>query len=103
MNFINVVQELLEKQMHCWKGYKKKGTKKLSSGKVVNNCVKENINESKSKHSKQEAGYISKTKKPSQICENCTMWRSPNKCSAVSGNIEPEGWCKWWKKSHRKA
>ena len=27
--------------MHCWKGYKKKGTKKLSSGKVVNNCVKE--------------------------------------------------------------
>ena len=30
-----------EKQMHCWKGYKKKGTKKLSSGKIVNNCVKE--------------------------------------------------------------
>jgi hypothetical protein len=30
-----------EKQMHCWKGYKKKGTKKLPSGKVVNNCVKE--------------------------------------------------------------
>jgi hypothetical protein len=26
--------------MHCWKGYKKKGTKKLF-GKVVNNCVKE--------------------------------------------------------------
>jgi len=31
---------LQEKQMHCWKGYKKKGTKKLSSGKIVNNCVK---------------------------------------------------------------
>jgi hypothetical protein len=30
-----------EKQMHCWKGYKKKGTKKLPSGKIVNNCVKE--------------------------------------------------------------
>ena len=29
-----------KKQMHCWKGYKKKGTKKLPSGKVVNNCVK---------------------------------------------------------------
>jgi len=29
-----------KKQMHCWKGYKKKGTKKLSSGKIVNNCVK---------------------------------------------------------------
>jgi hypothetical protein len=36
---------LFEKQMHCWKGYKKKGTKKLSSGKVVNNCVKESYNE----------------------------------------------------------
>jgi hypothetical protein len=34
--------ELVEKQMHCWKGYKKKGTKKLSSGKIVNNCVKNN-------------------------------------------------------------
>ena len=32
-----------EKQMHCWKGYKKKGTKKLPSGKIVNNCVKESI------------------------------------------------------------
>jgi hypothetical protein len=31
---------LQEKQMHCWKGYKKKGTKKLPSGKIVNNCVK---------------------------------------------------------------
>jgi hypothetical protein len=31
---------LEEKQMHCWKGYKKKGTKKLPSGKIVNNCVK---------------------------------------------------------------
>jgi len=30
-----------KKQMHCWKGYKKKGTKKLPSGKIVNNCVKE--------------------------------------------------------------
>ena len=34
--------ELIEKQMHCWPGYKKKGTKKLPSGKVVNNCVKNN-------------------------------------------------------------
>jgi hypothetical protein len=34
------IKPLNEKQMHCWKGYKKKGTKKLSSGKIVNNCVK---------------------------------------------------------------
>jgi len=42
MNSFNKLVEVLlaEKQMHCWKGYKKKGTKKLPSGKVVNNCVK---------------------------------------------------------------
>lgn len=44
MNFDSIVRSIIEeKQMHCWKGYKKKGTKKLSSGKVVNNCVKEAI------------------------------------------------------------
>jgi len=37
---ITEVKPLQEKQMHCWKGYKKKGTKKLPSGKIVNNCVK---------------------------------------------------------------
>lgn len=42
-SFTKIVEALLsEKQMHCWKGYKKKGTKKLPSGKVVNNCVKNN-------------------------------------------------------------
>lgn len=24
------------------------------------------------------------------------MWRDPNKCSAVAGNISPDGWCDWW-------
>jgi hypothetical protein len=44
MIFNSLVEQLLdEKQMHCWKGYKKKGTKKLSSGKIVNNCVKEAV------------------------------------------------------------
>ena len=37
---ITEVTSLQEKQMHCWKGYKKKGTKKLPSGKIVNNCIK---------------------------------------------------------------
>jgi hypothetical protein len=35
------IKTLQEKQMRCWKGYKKKGTKKLPSGKTVNNCVKQ--------------------------------------------------------------
>jgi hydrogenase maturation factor HypE len=37
---VREVKHIQEKQMHCWKGYKKKGTKKLPSGKIVNNCVK---------------------------------------------------------------
>jgi len=57
--------------------------------------------ESKAKHSKAEAGYVAHTVK-GQRCDECTMWRSPNKCSAVAGDIKPEAWCKWWKKSHRK-
>ena len=37
---VREVKPLNEKKMLCWKGYKKKGTKKLPSGKIVNNCVK---------------------------------------------------------------
>ena len=54
----------------------------------------------KAKHSKAEAGYVAHTVK-GQRCINCTMWRSPNRCSAVLGKISPDGWCKWWKKSRR--
>jgi hypothetical protein len=60
------------------------------------------LEESKPKHSKIEAGYIAHPKNGHR-CDGCTMWRPPNKCSAVAGDIKPEGWCKWWKKSHRKS
>ena len=52
-------------------------------------------------HSKQKAGYVAHTVK-GQRCDECTMWRPPNKCSAVFGEIKSNGWCKWWKKSHKK-
>ena len=52
------------------------------------------------KSSKQEAKYQDHPHN-GQVCENCTMWRPPNKCSAVSGNIDPHGWCEWYKRSHR--
>lgn len=82
----------------CWKGYKMVGTKKKGN-KTVPNCVP--VSESKQKHSKQEAGYVAHAVK-GQRCDQCTMWRAPNKCSAVAGDIKPEAWCKWWKQSHRK-
>jgi len=47
------------------------------------------------KGSKAEAGYQPKPKN-GQKCINCTMWRDPNKCSAVAGNIDPDGWCDWY-------
>jgi hypothetical protein len=54
----------------------------------------------KAKHSKAEAGYVGHTVK-GQRCDQCTMWRPPNKCSAVAGDIKPQAWCKWWKRSKR--
>ena len=50
---------------------------------------------SESKSTKSEANYQNKPH-AGQRCVNCTMWREPNKCSAVAGNISPNGWCDWW-------
>lgn len=47
------------------------------------------------KASKEEAAYQDSPKND-QRCINCTMWRDPNKCTAVAGNISPNGWCKWY-------
>jgi hypothetical protein len=52
-------------------------------------------------HSKAEANYVDHTV-DGKRCDECTMWRAPNKCSAVAGDIKPEGYCDWWKKSKRK-
>ena len=35
------------------------------------------------------------------ICENCTMWRPPQGCSAVKGIINPNGWCDYFKRTHK--
>ena len=36
-----------------------------------------------------------------QRCDHCTMWRPPHGCSAVSGKIAANGWCSYYKRSHR--
>jgi hypothetical protein len=59
------------------------------------------LTEAKAKASKAKAGYVAHTVK-GQRCDECTMWRPPNKCSAVAGDIKPNAWCKWWKRTHRK-
>jgi putative chitinase len=50
---------------------------------------------SESKSTKSVANYQSNPH-AGQRCVNCTMWRDPNKCSAVAGNISPDGWCDYW-------
>lgn len=56
---------------------------------------------SEEKASKEEADYQAHPH-DGQVCENCTMWRAPNKCTAVAGDISRHGWCKWYKRSHKK-
>lgn len=55
----------------------------------------ESVAEAAVKGTKAEANYQSNPKN-GQKCINCTMWRDPNKCSAVAGNIDPAGWCDWY-------
>jgi hypothetical protein len=31
-------------------------------------------------------------------CSKCVMFRSPDECTDVSGDISPKGWCKIWSK-----
>jgi len=50
------------------------------------------------KDSKAEAKYQDKPK-GGEHCDQCTMWRPPNKCSAVAGIISPNGWCSYYKRS----
>lgn len=52
-----------------------------------------------SKLSKVEAQYIDSGISLTERCDGCTMWRSPNKCAIVAGDIKPGAWCKWWKKN----
>jgi hypothetical protein len=83
-------KQFLEEQDPCWKGYRQLGTKK-KNGKEVPNCIP--IKEEKD--SKQEANYQD-SPKGDEYCEDCTMWREPNGCTAVEGKISPKGWCSYF-------
>jgi hypothetical protein len=61
---------------------------------------KEYILQEEKKYSKAKAGYVAHPV-DGEVCKHCTMWREPNRCTAVNGYIDPEGWCKWYKRSHK--
>lgn len=90
---ITFIEYLLEQDDPCWKKYRQLGTKK-KDGEEVPNCIPiKPIKEEKD--TKEEANYQDKPKN-GQYCEDCTMWREPNKCTAVEGVISPEGWCSYF-------
>jgi hypothetical protein len=63
--------------------------------------VKSHIVESAEKSTKATAKYQAMPRN-GQRCDHCTMWRPPHGCSAVAGKIAPNGWCSYYKRSHRK-
>jgi hypothetical protein len=54
------------------------------------------MSESKEKAAKSTADYHEHAKGQNK-CNGCTMYRAPNKCTAVEGYISPKGVCKWFK------
>lgn len=48
------------------------------------------------KASKAEAQYRDRPK-GDERCDRCSMWRAPNKCTAVAGEISARGWCKYYR------
>ena len=75
---------------------------RFSDWKITFKELPENkINEAASeKSTKAEAKYQAMPRN-GQRCDHCTMWRPPHGCSAVAGKIAPNGWCSYYKRSHR--
>jgi len=44
---------------------------------------------------KSEAEYVEPAKKDQ--CQDCTMFRAPNRCTLVFGDISPKGHCRYFK------
>lgn len=51
---------------------------------------------------REKHGYVDKTEKPDQRCDNCNLYQKPDKegtcggCTLVPGPIHPKGWCEQW-------
>jgi len=68
---------------------------------VAPDLANENLDEAAEKSTKAEAKYQAMPRN-GQRCDHCTMWRPPHGCSSVSGKIAANGWCSYYKRSHRK-
>lgn len=73
---------------------------RLVSDSDIEEISKNKVNEAAEKSTKATAKYQAMPRN-GQRCDHCTMWRPPHGCSAVSGKIAPNGWCSYYKRSHR--
>jgi len=69
--------------------------------KDIMHLAQKKVEEAAEKSTKAEAKYQAMPRN-GQRCDHCTMWRPPHGCSAVKGKIAPNGWCSYYKRSHRK-
>lgn len=53
------------------------------------------------KSTKAEANYRPSTG-AGRRCDNCTMWRPPESCTAVKGKIEADAVCDYFKRLPRR-
>lgn len=67
-----------------------KATKKQFAGDAKK--TQQSVAEGSGSMSKIEANYVDQSA-GSAHCKECTMFRKPNACTLVQGNISPEGWC----------
>ena len=74
---------------------------RLVSDSDIEEISKNKVNEAAEKSTKATAKYQAMPRN-GQRCDHCTMWRPPHGCSAVAGKIAPNGWCSYYKRSHRK-
>jgi len=52
------------------------------------------------KASKSQARYQDHPK-GNDCCKDCTMFRSPQSCTAVEGAVKPSGWCSYFDKAEQ--
>ncbi len=46
----------------------------------------------------QKAAGYQDTAKDGQQCSTCALFKAPNSCTLVDGNISPNGWCRFYSK-----
>ena len=55
------------------------------------------VRQAAAKMAQKSVGYQD-SPKDDQQCSNCSLFREPNSCTIIDGEISPRGWCRFWVK-----